>query len=122
MIIIEQARLDEIARREALSQRLDSLKDARMAVYKAGLDIPNLALEFVRIINDNDETRLQLLEEKDAEFQLEQDSKAYIEKRKAEYPSIEALVVAMWEGDQSKIDELEAIRQAVKEKYPKSQL
>ena len=44
-------------------------------------------------------------------------------KRKAEYPSIDELVVALWEGvveeRMASVTRLEGERQAVKEKYPK---
>ncbi len=44
-------------------------------------------------------------------------------KRKAEYPSIDELTVALWEGvveeRMSAVTALEAVRQAVKAKYPK---
>ncbi len=44
-------------------------------------------------------------------------------KRKAEYPSIDELVVALWEGvveeRMAAVTKLEAKRQAVKLKYPK---
>lgn len=51
---------------------------------------------------------------------IEVDKTLYIEKRKQEYPSTEELIVAMWEGDQATIDSIEATRQAIKIKYPKS--
>ena len=44
-------------------------------------------------------------------------------KRKAEYPSIDELTVALWEGvveeRMSAVTALETVRQAVKTKYPK---
>ena len=43
--------------------------------------------------------------------------------RKSEYPSIEELIVALWEGvveeRMASVTALEALRQAVKDKYPK---
>ena len=43
--------------------------------------------------------------------------------RKSEYPSIEELIVALWEGvveeRMASVTALEALRQAVKTKYPK---
>jgi hypothetical protein len=55
----------------------------------------------------------------DAEFAATQ----YQRDRAAEYPSIEALVVALWEGvveeRMASVTQLEALRQAVKTKYPK---
>ena len=51
------------------------------------------------------------------------DTRTYAEKRKAEYPSIEELTVALWEGvveeRMAAVTSLEGKRQAVKAKYPK---
>jgi len=51
------------------------------------------------------------------------DTRTYDEKRKAEYPSIEELTVALWEGvveeRMAAVTSLEGKRQAVKTKYPK---
>ena len=53
-----------------------------------------------------------------AELQAEYDAKEYQRKRKAEYPSIEELVVALYDSeDRAAVDEKRA---AVKLKYPKS--
>ena len=56
-------------------------------------------------------------------LQAEQDATQYQRDRKAEYPSIDELVVALWEGvveeRMASITALEADRQAVKTKYPK---
>lgn len=58
-----------------------------------------------------------------AEWQAEKDATQYQRDRKAEYPSIDKLVVALWEGvveeRMASITALEADRQAVKTKYPK---
>jgi hypothetical protein len=52
-----------------------------------------------------------------------EDTRTYDEKRKAEYPSIENLTVALWEGvveeRMAAVTSLEGKRQAVKAKYPK---
>jgi hypothetical protein len=73
----------------------------------------------------------QLVELSDAEKQAivdqwntpEVDNRTYDEKRKAEYPSIDELVVAMWEGvveeRMASVTKLEGLRQAVKTKYQK---
>tara|TARA_Y100000034_G_C6623797_1_gene272031 strand:+ start:136 stop:465 length:330 start_codon:yes stop_codon:yes gene_type:complete len=58
-----------------------------------------------------------------AEWQAEQDSTQYQRDRKAEYPTIDELVVALWEAVieermASSID-LQGKRIAIKEKYPK---
>ena len=53
----------------------------------------------------------------------EPDTRTYAEKRQAEYPSIDELTVALWEGvveeRMASVTALEADRQAVKTKYPK---
>ncbi len=55
---------------------------------------------------------------------VEQDAKTeYKRKRKAEYPSVEELVLALWESvaeqDQTRFLEVKAKREAIKNKYPK---
>lgn len=58
-----------------------------------------------------------------ARLQAEHDSQAYARNRKAEYPSIDELVVALWEGvveeRMASVTALEILRQGVKTKYPK---
>ena len=58
-----------------------------------------------------------------AEWQAEYDSQAYARDRQAEYPTIDELVVAMWEGvveeRMASVTRLEGLRQAVKTRYPK---
>ena len=58
-----------------------------------------------------------------AEWQTAYDSEAYARNRQAEYPSINDLIVALWENvveeRASAVVSLEADRQAVKTKYPK---
>ena len=55
---------------------------------------------------------------KQAELQAEYDAQEYARKRKAEYPTIEELVVALYDTeDKAAVDEKRA---AVKLKYPKS--
>ena len=58
-----------------------------------------------------------------AEWQAEYDSQEYARNRQAEYPSINDLIVALWENvveeRASAVISLEADRQAVKTKYPK---
>jgi hypothetical protein len=54
---------------------------------------------------------------------VEPDTSTYADKRQAEYPSIDELVVAMWEGvveeRMASVTRLEGLRQAVKTRYPK---
>jgi len=58
-----------------------------------------------------------------ARLQAEYDSQAYARNRQAEYPSLDSLVVAMWEGvveeRMASVTTLEGLRQAIKTKYPK---
>lgn len=58
-----------------------------------------------------------------AEWQSEYDAQEYTRKRLAEYPSIDELIVALWEGvveeRMAAVTSLEGKRQAVKAKYPK---
>ena len=58
-----------------------------------------------------------------AEWQAEYDSQEYARNRQAEYPSIDELIVALWEGvveeRMASVTALEGLRQAVKDKYPK---
>ena len=58
-----------------------------------------------------------------AEWQAEHNATQYQRNRKAEYPSIEELVVALWENvveeRAASVISLEATRQAIKNKYPK---
>jgi hypothetical protein len=58
-----------------------------------------------------------------ARLEAEQAATQYQRDRAAEYPSIEALVVALWEGvveeRMAAVTALEAIRQQVKARYPK---
>ena len=53
---------------------------------------------------------------KQSELQANYDAKEYQRKRKEEYPSIEECVHAILDDD---LDNLQALRQTVKEKYPK---
>lgn len=58
-----------------------------------------------------------------ARLQAEYDSQAYSRNRQAEYPSLDDLIVALWENvveeRASAVVALESVRQAVKTKYPK---
>ncbi len=63
------------------------------------------------------------IESAHTEWQAEYDSQEYARNRQAEYPSIDDLVVAMWEGvveeRMASVTRLEGLRQAIKTKYPK---
>jgi len=54
-----------------------------------------------------------------AELQAEYDAKEYQRKRKAEYPTVEELVVALYDTDDKVA--IDAKRAAVKAKYPKGE-
>ena len=63
------------------------------------------------------------IESAHAEWQAEHDATQYQRDRQAEYPTLDELVVALWEGvveeRMASVTALEAVRQAVKTKYPK---
>ena len=63
------------------------------------------------------------IEVANAEWEAQWNATQYQRDRAAEYPSIEALVVALWEGvveeRMAAVTALEAIRQQVKARYPK---
>jgi len=69
------------------------------------------------------EINQSLVDEEAARLQAEYDSQEYARNRQAEYPSIDELIVALWEGvveeRKASVTQLEALRQAVKLKYPK---
>ena len=57
------------------------------------------------------------------EWQAEYNSQAYARNRQSEYPAIDELVVALWEGvveeRMASVTKLEGLRQVVKTKYQK---
>ena len=63
------------------------------------------------------------IQAKITELQAEQDATKYQRDRQTEYPSIDELIVALWEGvveeRMASVTALEGLRQAVKDKYPK---
>ena len=63
------------------------------------------------------------IQAKQTELQAEYDAQEYARNRQAEYPSIDELVVALWEGvveeRMASVTRLEGLRQAVKTRYPK---
>ncbi len=64
-----------------------------------------------------------LIDTETARLQAESDAQAYARNRQTEYPSIDELVVALWEGvveeRMASVTALEGLRQAIKTKYPK---
>jgi hypothetical protein len=119
----EQARLDEIARVADIIARYEAIPDIQKPFGRAGMSVTNPALEMRRIISEDDQACLAELEQHASDIAAEkaafEAANSYIDSRKSEYPKVEELIVALWEGDQAKIDELEAARQAIKAKYPK---
>ena len=63
------------------------------------------------------------IEAASSEYDANWSSEEYSRNRKEEYPSIDELIVALWENvveeRASAVVSLEAVRQAVKTKYPK---
>ena len=89
--------------------------DAQVTVH--GNDVENIIWHEATNI-----TNQQILD-KQTELQAEHDAQEYARNRQAEYPSIDELIVALWEGvveeRMASVTELEGLRQAVKDKYPK---
>jgi hypothetical protein len=75
------------------------------------------------IHGDQEKPTQEFLESELARLQSEHDAQEYARNRQAEYPSINDLIVALWENvveeRASAVVSLEADRQAVKTKYPK---
>ncbi len=75
------------------------------------------------IHGDQEKPTQEFLESELARLQSEHDAQEYARNRQAEYPSIDDLIVALWENvveeRASAVVSLEADRQAVKTKYPK---
>ena len=85
-------------------------------------DSHNKVYENLVIHSDNDKPTKEWLEAELTRQQAAYDTD-HARKRKEEYPSIDELVVALWEGvveeRMAAVTSLEAKRQAVKFKYPK---
>ena len=116
----------ERIRIQDLKDRIEALDEANYAHAVLHPEIPNAAVYRRKQILENPnhieaEANLLEIEAQDIELKAAKDSVAYIEKRKAEYPTTEELIIAMWEGSQTEIDALEAKRQTIKTKYPKGQ-
>ena len=85
-------------------------------------DANNKVYENLVIYSSDDKPTQEWLE---TELKSQQDAydNDHARKRKAEYPSIDELTVALWEGvveeRMSAVTDLEIKRQAVKTKYPK---
>jgi len=86
-------------------------------------DYKNKVYENLIIHGDQEKPTQEFLESELARLQSEFDAQDYARNRQAEYPSINDLIVALWENvveeRASAVVSLEADRQAVKTKYPK---
>jgi len=73
--------------------------------------------------NPHEKPTKEFIESELERSQSEYDDQEYARNRQEEYPPLNDLIVALWEGvveeRMASIMELEAQRQAVKEKYPK---
>ena len=78
---------------------------------------------YIEWASDKPQPSVEEIETAHAEWQAEYDSQDYARNRQEEYPSLNELTVALWEGvveeRMASIMELEVQRQAVKAKYPK---
>ena len=85
-----------------------SIDDTAGAMDKDGNPVP--------IVQSDYETEV-------ARLQAEQDATQYQRDRQVEYPSIDELIVALWEGvveeRMASVTALEGLRQSIKTKYPK---
>ena len=80
--------------------------------------------EFIRWAGPDPQPTQEELEVAWVEIQTARDAQEYARKRAAEYPSIDELIVALWENvveeRTASVISLETKRQAVKTKYPKA--
>jgi len=78
---------------------------------------------YMEWVSDQPQPTKAEIESAHNEWKAEYDSQAYARNRQAEYPSIDELVVALWEGvveeRMASVTRLEGLRQAVKTRYPK---
>jgi hypothetical protein len=113
----------EELRQKDLEDRFMALESIHMAFYAIHPDTPNYTgwLEDLKVQADHAdaEAKMVALEAKDVELAPILEADRIEVKRKREYPSIEELVVAMWENNPAVKAELESKRQSVKTKYPK---
>ena len=94
---------------------INSEEDFNKVRWITGEDESGTAIE--TLTNPHAELSWSAVNTKMDEIQAEYDAKDYARKRKAEYPKIEELVVALYDSeDKAAVDEKRA---AVKLKYPK---
>ena len=82
LIDIENARLAEIARREALKVRISKLEDYHAIATNIGKHKSNEAVEYKRIIDENDEITLSELEAEYSTYIIKKDKKAIRDNKK----------------------------------------
>lgn len=86
-------------------------------------DSTNKIYENLIIYSEDAKPTKEWLEAEITRLQAEHDATQYKRDRQAEYPSVDELVVALWEGvveeRMASVTALEGLRQAVKTKYPK---
>ena len=86
-------------------------------------DSKNKVYENLVIYGDQEKPTEEFLESELLRLQTEFDAQEYARNRKAEYPHLSDLVVALWEGvveeRMESVVDLEGKRQAVKQKYLK---
>jgi len=86
-------------------------------------DSKNKVYENLVVLGGQEKPTQEFLESELTRLQAEYDSKEYARNRQSEYPTINELVVALWEGvveeRMASVTRLEGLRQAVKTRYPK---
>ena len=88
---------------------------------KASLETPNVKLVNgveVELSDEEKEATLNTWAENERARQLDVDANGWLYNRKAEYPSLQDCIHALLDGGDTLTD-LQAARQAVKDKYPK---
>ena len=107
--------------------RSDHIEDVLIRVHTGQWfgwsDPKNKVYANLIIHGDQEKPTQEFLESELARLQSEHDAQEYARNRQAEYPSIDDLIVALWENvieeRAASVIELEAKRQDVKTKYPK---
>ena len=107
--------------------RVDHIEDVLVHLHTGQWfgwsDSNNKVYENLIIDGGQDKPTKEFLESELSQKQAEYDSQDYSRNREAEYPPIDDLIVALWEGvveeRMASVTALEALRQAVKTKYPK---
>jgi len=84
----ENARLTEVARVQDIKDRFEAISDIRGAISQASLTISNPLAELQRIIDEDDQARLSLLETKGTEWDTAQSTKAAEDAEYAAYSSL----------------------------------